>query len=77
PNQTCTTRMIQAQWCIPVVPVTGEAEPAGSPQPKSSGLQCTVPSGHRQTLMLLTSIPPHLPGVGVRNSHFWSGEKAW
>uniref|UniRef100_A0A8C5NNV6 Uncharacterized protein n=1 Tax=Junco hyemalis TaxID=40217 RepID=A0A8C5NNV6_JUNHY len=28
----------------------GEAEPAGSPQPRSSGLQCTVPSGHRQSL---------------------------
>uniref|UniRef100_A0A8B9FXC5 Uncharacterized protein n=1 Tax=Amazona collaria TaxID=241587 RepID=A0A8B9FXC5_9PSIT len=31
--------------CAPVVPATQEAEPAGSLEPRSSGLQCTVPSG--------------------------------
>uniref|UniRef100_A0A672U0B3 Uncharacterized protein n=1 Tax=Strigops habroptila TaxID=2489341 RepID=A0A672U0B3_STRHB len=35
----------RAWWRAPVVPATREAEPAGSLEPRSSGLQCAMPSG--------------------------------
>uniref|UniRef100_A0A669R025 Uncharacterized protein n=1 Tax=Phasianus colchicus TaxID=9054 RepID=A0A669R025_PHACC len=35
----------RARWRTPVVPATREAEPAGSLEPRSSGLQCAMPSG--------------------------------
>uniref|UniRef100_A0A663DRL9 Uncharacterized protein n=1 Tax=Aquila chrysaetos chrysaetos TaxID=223781 RepID=A0A663DRL9_AQUCH len=35
----------RARWRVPVVPATREAEPAGSLEPRSSGLQCAMPSG--------------------------------
>uniref|UniRef100_A0A672TF09 Uncharacterized protein n=1 Tax=Strigops habroptila TaxID=2489341 RepID=A0A672TF09_STRHB len=33
-----------AWWHVPVVLATWEAEPAGSLEPRSSGLQCAMPS---------------------------------
>uniref|UniRef100_A0A8C5TJA5 Uncharacterized protein n=1 Tax=Malurus cyaneus samueli TaxID=2593467 RepID=A0A8C5TJA5_9PASS len=53
----------QVQWCVPVFPTTGEAETAGSPECRSSGLQCPVSGRHSQTLMLFNTISPHLPGT--------------
>uniref|UniRef100_A0A8C3VCV4 Uncharacterized protein n=1 Tax=Catharus ustulatus TaxID=91951 RepID=A0A8C3VCV4_CATUS len=38
-------RQRRARWRAPVVPATGEAEPDGSLEPRSSGLPCAVPSG--------------------------------
>uniref|UniRef100_A0A8C3BY27 Uncharacterized protein n=1 Tax=Cairina moschata TaxID=8855 RepID=A0A8C3BY27_CAIMO len=35
----------RARWRTPVVPAAREAEPAGSLEPRSSGLQCAMPSG--------------------------------
>uniref|UniRef100_A0A8B9MRV4 Uncharacterized protein n=1 Tax=Accipiter nisus TaxID=211598 RepID=A0A8B9MRV4_9AVES len=35
------------RWRVPVVPATREAEPAGSLEPRSSGLQCALPSRHQ------------------------------
>uniref|UniRef100_A0A672TV30 Uncharacterized protein n=1 Tax=Strigops habroptila TaxID=2489341 RepID=A0A672TV30_STRHB len=32
----------RAWWRAPVVPATREAEPAGSLEPRSSGLQCAI-----------------------------------
>uniref|UniRef100_A0A8C8AEM6 Uncharacterized protein n=1 Tax=Otus sunia TaxID=257818 RepID=A0A8C8AEM6_9STRI len=47
---TSAEEVSQAWWRVPVagsvVPATQKAEPSGSLEPRSSGLQCAMPSGH-------------------------------